>query len=567
MAKFSHDDISRVLSGVNIVEHISKSVKLTRKSNDYLGLCPFHQEKTPSFTVSDKKQFFYCFGCHKHGNVIDYVMSHQQLNFPEAVSYLAELNHITLDQSQTDNTNSANEKKNTLKINNKAYEFYRQQLSKHPHAQLYLKNRSINDKTIKAFGIGFAPDEWQGLLKYTQEKDKKIIYECGLFAVKNNRTYDRMRNRIIFPIYDLKKQCIGFGGRVISDDQQPKYLNSPDTPVFHKSHVLYGLSQCIDNKDLESLLVVEGYMDVIMLHQHGVTCAVASLGTAFTSSHLKLLQRYAQKDIVFCFDGDNAGQRAMQKAIDIILAHIDDRHRFKFLSLPDKADPDSTVSSKGGDHFKQLIKDAQPLENALEERWRKGLDQSLLQDQAYFLKRAQDDLKSCKDSFFKQLIIKNISIKYPVKPKPTTIVNKDITHSPKRQPVSGWVECLSCLIEKPTEIKNFIDELETIKTALPESLVVTLTHLHQYSQNSNKAMLLESTRENEDVHSWVASALKLSEPQNPVKFIDSYMIYLKKRVLEKRIDSLMNLPEMNDTQKKMLQKFIALKHAIKKHSR
>lgn len=568
MAKFSQDEIARLLSTVNIVEHISQSVKLVKKGNDFQGLCPFHQEKTPSFTVSDKKQFFYCFGCHKHGNVIDYVMTHQQLTFPEALTYLAELHNITLEQTHKDSPEKSDEKKKTLHLNKLALDYYRHQLTSNTVALKYLKDRGITDATIKLFNIGYATDQWQGLLNHTKEKNKKTLDSCGLFANKNDRTYDRMRDRIIFPIHDLKRQIIGFGGRVISDSQQPKYLNSPDTPVFHKSNVLYGLTQCIEQKNLETLLVVEGYMDVIMLHQYGITCAVASLGTAFTNNHLKQLQRYAQKDIVFCFDGDNAGQRAMQHAIDLILANIDDRHRFKFLMLPDKEDPDSVVINHGSEHFKQLMANAESLESILEKRWSKELDLDLLQDQAQFLKRAQADLKICKESFFKKLLLKSLEQKYSVvqtKTAPAAAPEKKPPPSAK-QPVSGWIECLSCLIDKPSEIERFAEELNSIKSALPNALVITLSHLITYAQSDNKALLLESTREHPEIHNWISLALKLSEPQNPVQFIQSYQIYLKKRVLEKRIESLLNVPNMTDDQKSMLKNFIALKHAIKQRS-
>jgi len=361
--------IDELVSRVDIVEIIDAYVKLRKAGKDYQACCPFHQEKTPSFTVSREKQFYYCFGCQASGNVISFLMEHGQLDFIEAIHELADRLGLSVPEESGDKhkPNRFTQTRPLYQLLTAVAGYYQQQLQQ-PDAQVardYFQNRGLDSTTIQHFSLGYAADLWDGLLKkFPNQRDS--LLQTGLLVEKEmGKVYDRFRHRVMFPIYDQRSRVIGFGGRVL-DDSKPKYLNSPETPLFHKSKSLYGLNLAVKTKP-DYLLIVEGYMDVVALQQHGLDCSVATLGTAATDDHLQRLFRSVHH-IVFCFDGDKAGRKAAWKVLDNVLSELHGQRQVDFLFLPEGEDPDSLIRKEGKAGFQQRIDQAQPLSTALFER-------------------------------------------------------------------------------------------------------------------------------------------------------------------------------------------------------
>lgn len=354
--------IETVLAKTDLVALVQESIKLKKSGANYSACCPFHQEKTPSFTVSATKQFYHCFGCGAHGDAIRFLMDYQNLHFVEAVERLATRVGLSVPRTQEEETKVQQRLEMTSLLNQAAH-FYAEQLKHHPEAKAavaYLKQRGLTGKTAKQFELGYAPSGWDNLLAYFHKRSEAIalLEQTGLVIQHDSgRHYDRFRHRIMFPIRDPKGQVIGFGGRVM-DNSQPKYLNSPETPVFQKSHCLYGIHETVKSRSKwEKAIVVEGYFDVVMLAQHGIHGAVATLGTALTPHHLQqLFQRV--NEVVFCFDGDQAGQAAAWKALQLVLPYLTSERRVSFAFLPQNEDPDSYVRRVGAENFLTLIKNS-----------------------------------------------------------------------------------------------------------------------------------------------------------------------------------------------------------------
>jgi len=362
--KFSREFISEVMDKNDIVDIISTYVKLKKTGGSLKGLCPFHNEKTPSFSVSPDKQLFYCFGCGVGGNVLDFVIKRENLDFVEAVTSLAERARMEIPQDNYGSEYSksaqdaAYEKKQLYyKINSDAGRYFYDVLmsSAGTNAQQYLISRKLDNSTINKFGIGFAKDEWNALLAHLRNKGyKDIDIEAAGLIVKrdNGEYYDRFRGRIMFPIIDVRGNVIGFGGRAMGDGQ-PKYLNSPETVVFNKSRNLFALNLAKNSKNSQ-MLIMEGYMDVVAVHQNGIINAVASLGTALTSDQAKMLGRYS-KEVVICYDSDNAGQAATERAIEVLReANV----KTKILQIEGAKDPDELINIRGVEFFNNLVENA-----------------------------------------------------------------------------------------------------------------------------------------------------------------------------------------------------------------
>jgi DNA primase len=351
---FIHELIARA----NLLDVIGARVALKKAGSSYKGLCPFHNEKTPSFSVSPDKGFYHCFGCGVHGNAIDFVMRYENRSFPEAVEALADMLHLEVPVESRDEPENALE--SLYALLREAEQIYRQSLRDHPVAIDYLKSRGIDGNTAARFALGYAPDSWDTLVRAlggTEEAQKKLI-EAGL--VKENdqgRRYDTFRDRIMFPIRDARGRVLGFGGRVLGSGE-PKYLNSPETPVFHKRQALYGVYEGRQRPGRpDEVLVVEGYLDVAMLAQHGIGPAFATLGTATTAEHVRQLTRFANR-VIFCFDGDRAGRAAAWRAAETALPFGGGNVEVKFLLLPEDEDPDSLVRNRGADDFRRRIPEA-----------------------------------------------------------------------------------------------------------------------------------------------------------------------------------------------------------------
>ena len=361
--------IQELLTRVDIVDVVGRSVKLKKAGANYQGLCPFHNEKTPSFSVSPTKQFYHCFGCGAHGSSINFLMEHFGMGFVEAVHELARDAGLTVPEDNSrEGRDAAQQASQQLALSqwmDRAATYYRLRLKETPAAIQYLKDRGVSGETAKRFGLGYAPAGWRNLEGVLPDYAAEDAERAGLvIAGDEGRRYDRFRERVMFPIRNPRGQIIGFGGRVMGAGE-PKYLNSPEGPLFSKGHELYGLYEAREGiRETGRVLVVEGYMDVVMLHQYGCTYAVATLGTATTAVHITKLLRQADR-IVFAFDGDSAGRRAAWRALENALPVLSDTKQLDFLFLPPEHDPDSFVREEGLEAFEALVRDALPLSSFL----------------------------------------------------------------------------------------------------------------------------------------------------------------------------------------------------------
>ena len=409
--------IDDLLDRLDIVDVVDSRVKLKKTGKNYSACCPFHDEKTPSFTVSPEKQFFYCFGCGASGNALGFVMDYERLSFPEATEMLARLAGLEVPREvQTEAQQKREEEKRSIyTLLEKADAFYQQQLRHHPSKHLavnYLKNRGLDGKTAKTYGVGFAPPGWDNLLKALaqNDEDKHLLIEGGMLIhqEQEKKLYDRFRHRIMFPIRDTRGRVIGFGGRVLGDDK-PKYLNSPETPVFHKGQELYGLYEArLAYRELPRLLVVEGYMDVVSLAQFGICYGVATLGTACGPDHLDRAFKYTN-EVVFCFDGDKAGRSAAHRALEASIDCMTDGRTVKFLFLPENEDPDTLVRQVGPEKFERMVELAVPFEDYLFDAVAEGLNIRTMEGRATFSKRAAPLLDRLPKGVFRELMFENLA--------------------------------------------------------------------------------------------------------------------------------------------------------------
>ena len=414
--------IDDLLARTDIVELIDGRVPLKKAGKNYQACCPFHNEKSPSFTVSQDKQFYHCFGCGEHGNAISFLMEFDRLDFVDAIEELA--SHCGVEVVRQENNASPAEQRQQQKVYqqkqddyelmNQISRFYQQQLKAAIDKETaidYLKGRGLSGEVVKRFGIGYISDAWDGMMKVfsPQGKTNQQLVDLGM-AIQGdkNRPYDRFRGRIMFPIRDKRGRVIAFGGRVLGDEK-PKYLNSPETRVYHKGQELYGLYEAKQaNKNLERLVVVEGYMDVVALAQHGVDYAVASLGTSTTPEQLQTLFRTV-KEVICCYDGDRAGRDAAWRAMENALPLIRDGFSLKFVFVPDGEDPDSLIRKKGQKAFEQILDEAMPLSKFLVEQLMSQVEMNSLEGRAALVDSFQPYLMKMPDSVLKDAIINDIA--------------------------------------------------------------------------------------------------------------------------------------------------------------
>lgn len=386
--------IDDLLNRTDIVDVVSSRIQLKKAGKNYTACCPFHKEKTPSFSVSPDKQFYYCFGCGAGGNALGFIMDHDQLDFPQAIEDLAKRAGMEVPREEGTRNNKPRQPTDSplYPLLTAAAEFYKQALKSHPQRKAaveYLKGRGLSGEIARDFGMGFAPPGWDNLLKHlaSDSLQLKAMIDAGLLIenAESGKRYDRFRDRIMFPIRDSRGRVIAFGGRVLGDEK-PKYLNSPETPVFHKGQELYGLFEARKhNRDLDEIMVVEGYMDVIALAQQGLRNAVATLGTATSEEHLKRLFRVVPS-VLFCFDGDAAGRNAAWRALEATLSSLQDGRRARFLFLPDGEDPDTLVRSEGTDAFRARINQhAQPLADYFFQQLSEEADPRSLEGKAHLM--------------------------------------------------------------------------------------------------------------------------------------------------------------------------------------
>ena len=430
--------IDDLLTRIDIVDVIQERVTLKKAGRDWSARCPFHDERSPSFTVSPAKQFYHCFGCGAHGSAIRFLMDYDRLEFPDAIEELAARAGLKVEYEGGEREKPREDVSDLYTLLDSAATFYREQLARNPAAREYFEQRGLDDGTLKRFNLGFAPNQWDALKSAlgTTPQRLALLDKAGMLASGDRgNKYDRFRDRVMFPILDRRGRTIAFGGRIFdkradasplldsraedvrtdanadrSEESErkgaggPKYLNSPETPLFHKGRELFGLWQVRDaNQKIARLLVVEGYMDVIALHQYGITQAVATLGTATTSDHAEILFRNAA-DVFFCFDGDRAGRQAAWRAVESVLPRMRDGRQAWFLFVPDGEDPDSLIRAEGVDGFEQRLKQATPLSEFFFAETGKDVNLASIDGKARLAERARPLIGQIPDGAFRDLM-------------------------------------------------------------------------------------------------------------------------------------------------------------------
>lgn len=438
--------IDDLLNRTDIVEVVGSRIQLKKAGKNYSARCPFHNEKTPSFSVSPDKQFYYCFGCGAGGNALGFVMDHDNLDFVQAVEDLAKRAGMDVPREEGRGNKPRQPTDSPLyPLLTAAADFYRQALKSHPGRQAavnYLKGRGLTGEIARDFGLGFAPPGWDNLFRHLggDTLQVKAMIDAGLLIenAETGKRYDRFRDRVMFPIRDSRGRIIAFGGRVLGDDK-PKYLNSPETPVFHKGQELYGLFEARkNNRNLDEIMVVEGYMDVIALAQQGLRNAVATLGTATSEEHIKRLFRLVPS-ILFCFDGDQAGRKAAWRALEAVLPNLQDGHRARFLFLPEGEDPDSLVRAEGPDAFRaRLNQQAQPLADYFFQQLMDEADPRSLEGKAHLATLATPLIEQIPGNHLRTLMRQRLSELTGLAAQPPGTASAAAQYSPARDDYSHF---------------------------------------------------------------------------------------------------------------------------------
>ena len=507
--------IDELLTRSDIVDVIDARVPLRKAGKDYKACCPFHEEKTPSFTVSADKQFFHCFGCGAHGSAIGFLMDYEHMSFVEAVEELAARAGLTVPKE----AGAAFEKEkdtgaDLIELMREAARFYRQQLREHPQAGRpvdYLKGRGITGEIARDFDLGFAPDGWDNLLRALgkDEASREALMRAGLVVKKDSGGYyDRFRDRVMFPIEDHRGRIVAFGGRVI-DKGEPKYLNSPETPLFHKGRELYGLFHARDAIKRENrVLVVEGYMDVVALAQFDIDFAVATLGTATTRDHLERLFRHAP-EVIFCFDGDRAGREAAWRALDNALPVLREGRQISFLFLPEGEDPDTLVRKEGRDAFLTRLKKALPLPDYLFDTLSRQVDLGRLDGRARLVELARPLLSKMPAGVLRQMMLDRLAELSRTDPGnlPVSAGNPDQKAPPReyraassgpREPPSMIRLAIAMLLARPELARDVRNEDALAELDMPGiPLLVELLRVVKSTAEMNTASIIENFSDSE----------------------------------------------------------------------
>jgi DNA primase len=497
--------IQDLLGRVDIVDVVDRHVKLKRAGANYVACCPFHSEKSPSFTVSPTKQFYHCFGCGAHGTAVGFLMEYSAMGFVEAVKELAQSAGMQVPETRGEpDRRRPGGGGDLYEVLLQAAQFYRGRLKDSPRAIDYLKERGLSGDIAKRFGIGYAPDGWQNLAAAFSDYDGPLLGTAGL--VKTNeegRRYDVFRDRIMFPIVDVRGNVIGFGGRVLGDGE-PKYLNSPETPVFEKGRELYGLYQARRAiRDAGRVVVVEGYMDVVALAQHGIEYAVATLGTATTSLHVQKLLRQSE-EIVFCFDGDEAGRRAAWRALEGSLAQLQDGKQVRFLFLPEGEDPDSYVRQQGRDGMEALFDRAAPLSKFLIDGLASRVDLATAEGRARCLHEAKPLLRQMQANLLRVQLLRELGEKCRLSPDEVAQLcelprtgaapRAPEPRSPRAAPAPLARTLLRVLIASPSLAAQLTAEQRALLDGAELAPVAELVALLREGGIVTPAMVIEATR-------------------------------------------------------------------------
>ena len=488
--------IDKLLDQIDIVDVVDRRVKLKKSGKNYSARCPFHDEKTPSFSVNQEKQFYYCFGCGASGNVIGFLINYENADFPQAIKILADSLGLEVPQENKSpgNVNYSGSETNYKPLYeclNKASEFYQSQLRGHPEAHraiTYLKERGLTGEIAKYFQIGFAPPGWNNLINKfgPSELDQKRLLETGMI-VRNEvgHTYDRFRDRIVFPIRDQKGRVVAFGGRVLGDDK-PKYLNSPETSVFHKGSELYGFYEAKHgSRSLTRILVTEGYLDVVALAQFGINYSVATLGTSTSQKHLERIFRLCP-EVIFCYDGDDAGRKAALRALEVTLPTMIDGRQARFLFLPEGEDPDTLIRAKGKDYFESLITSARPLEEFLFDTLSKDIDMKTMEGRARYSKVALPYLKCLPSGIFRELMLQELAQRTGISKSSFALHEENMANSlhERKKPEEKSNSIITKVTNKPINQKYEVNCFSSINAALK-----SLLHQPNLANQVNESIL------------------------------------------------------------------------------
>ncbi len=519
MARIPDAFIDDLLARTDVVELIGSRIPLKRQGREYSARCPFHDERSPSFTVSPTKQFYHCFGCGAHGTAIAFLMNYDRLEFMDAVEELAKRVGLEIPKD-TRSRNESGESKDCYAALEAATQFFQKQLAQNSAAQNYLDKRGVDAENRARFSIGYAPDGFNALKDAlgTDDRRMKLLEKVGLFSKNDTgRIYDKFRDRVMFPIHDRRGRVIAFGGRVLEKDDGPKYLNSPETPLFHKGRELYGLWQVRQaNSKIPRLIVVEGYMDVVALFQYGVTQAVATLGTATTPEHAELLFRNAA-DVYFCFDGDRAGRGAAWKAVESILPRMKDGRQAYFLFLPDGEDPDSIVRQEGADGFDLRLQQATPLSQFFFDELSKDIVLNNMEGKARLAERAKPMLAKIPDGAFADLMMQRLGEMTGLKQQATLSQGPLLTNAPRRNsappPKLSLVRAaITLLLQQPSLVLHIEPpHLFAILRQPGIPLLCELIALIRERPDINTGLIIESFAEREEQ----ASLQKLAAQEFP----------------------------------------------------
>jgi DNA primase len=572
--------INQLLERSDIVEIIQQRLPLKKRGANYTGLCPFHNEKTPSFSVSPQKQIYHCFGCGAGGSALNFIMNFEHLNFPEAVEVLAKELGMALPQNYQAHSQKASgsvDDKQIYHLMEKVCQFYQHQLKNHSQAKDYLKQRQINGAMVEKYAIGYALPQWRQLEGYCKQfiaQPRSLLIKAGMLIEKNaSNQYERFRHRIMFPIRDRRGRIVGFGGRSL-ENEEPKYLNSPETVIFHKSQEVYGLTEARQAiREQQQVILVEGYMDVIALAQYGIENAVATLGTAMTAQHIRLLLRYS-KELVCCFDGDEAGYQAAWRALENCLPFLHQGCHIRFMFLNQGVDPDTLVRTQGREAFLQQLKVAKSLTHFFIEHLTKQVDIATMDGKSRFCQLAKPLLQAMTDPFYVELMLQKIAQLLRFDPQrlrhlmqlETSTERPAQTNVPTKQgfSLSPMRLAITLLVQNPQLVEHTSD-FAVSQSHLPGSqLLLELIEFIKECPHINTGMILEAfTGETKNTLEKLAKwPLMLPDSGVEDEFQDA-LKRIEKQSLEQQMDKLLTKAQtegLTSVERQELQALIRKKH-------
>ena len=574
--------IDDLVARTDIVELINSRVKLKKAGRDYQACCPFHHEKSPSFTVSQSKQFYHCFGCGAHGNAISFLMEYDKLEFPEAIEELAALHSLEVPRENVINRDgkpqtSYKTRRNLYELLDLVAKFYQQQLTQDSTSQAYLQQRGLSQEIIDRFEIGFSPNAMDAVLRRFGNNPEEVqkLLDTGMLS-KNDRgnLYDRFRNRVMFPIRDKRGRVIAFGGRVLGDEK-PKYLNSPESATYHKGNELYGLYQALQhNENPEFLFVVEGYMDVVALAQFGVNNAVASLGTATTGEQIQLMFR-ATEQVICCYDGDRAGRDAAWRALENALPHLHDGRQLKFIFLPDGEDPDTFIRSQGKEGFERYLENAQTLSEFLFDSLLTQVDLSTKEGKSKLASLAVPLIKRIPGEmlrlYLRNILGQKLGILDPTQLEemlPQAAIEKETVRRPMPKIEKTPMRLLiALLLQHPQLVKHIPEDLSFLQSLQEKGfdLFMELVHICHDNVGISMGGLLEYLRDSPNYRhlELLANWDHLVAPENIENTFIETLDFFYKKLVDRQIEILLakdRTTGLNEQEKQELVLLLSERH-------